>query len=436
VAPMSARRALAPASRWPMAAAGAPDAAAQLAQRTLAAIGDGIITIDLRGAVLHVNPMAELLTGWCADAAVGQPLRRVLDFIDEEGGGLADSAAALCLASGAAVAAAVRGRLRCRGGGAIVIEDAAFPLAGPDGPMAGAVLLFRAAGAQQQQLCALRWQASHDALTGLVNRDEFERRVAGALQSALAQTRAHALLYMDLDRFKQVNDRCGHAAGDELLRVVARLLQAQMRDTDVLARLGGDELGVLLPDCPLAQACAIAEQIRAAIDDFRFVWGAHTFKLGISIGLVQVGADSAPLAALLGAADQACYRAKEQGRNRLHVHEAADGPRRRVDALWRTRLHAACDDDLFSLHVMPIRALGPHASHHEVLLRMADGRGGVLLPGAFLPAAERQDLMGAIDRWVVRAVCMHALAHGSALVAVNLSASSVCDPSFVPFFAA
>jgi diguanylate cyclase (GGDEF)-like protein len=351
---------------------------------------------------------------------------------------LADSAAALCLAHGSAVGAAVRGRLRSRSGGSVVIEDAAFPVVAADGRVTGAVLQFRVAGAQQQWLRALRWQASHDALTGLANRDEFERRAGAALQCALREGRVHALLYMDLDRFKHVNDRCGHAAGDELLRLVARLLQALMRDSDVLARLGGDELGVLLADCPLAQACAIAEQIRAAIADFRFVWGMHSFQLGISIGLVQVGADSATLASVLGAADQACYRAKEQGRNRLHVHVAVDGVRRRDDAQWRARLGAACDTDLFSLHMMPIRALGAGPSHHEVLLRLADGRGGLLLPGAFLPAAERHDLMRAIDRWVVRTVCTQAGGHAGAspLVAVNLSASSISDPAFVPFLAA
>jgi diguanylate cyclase (GGDEF)-like protein len=298
----------------------------------------------------------------------------------------------------------------------------------------------------------LDWHSTHDTLTGLINRREFEIRLTQALAGAKADGRVHALLYMDLDQFKIINDTCGHEAGDVLLQRLAHLLQAQMREGDILARLGGDELGILLPDCQPAQALAIAEQIRQSIKQFRFFWEHDNFELGISIGLVDIDKSSKSMSALLIAADQACYQAKEQGRNRIHVYRSGDLmlTQRHGEMLWVARLGAAFEHGHFKLYAMPIVKLSPPAEEHEeVLIRLQNAQGGLIEPAAFIPAAERYDLMVSIDRWVIKAVCQHMLSvrdslppltafelsrtRRLALYSINLSGISLGDPALYDY---
>ena len=250
--------------------------------------------------------------------------------------------------------------------------------------------------------------AFHDALTGLTNRHEFEARAKQALDSANDGLR-HGLLYLDLDQFKIINDTCGHTAGDALLRQLAVLLRGPIRDVDTLARLGGDEFGVLLHGCSLAHARQVAERMLHVIKDFRFTWQHKTFSVGASIGLVMLEDPTQTLSDVLRDADMACYAAKDNGRNRVHVYRSDDDElrRRRGEMEWVARLNRALEEDRFELYRQCIVPLGPGSRHHEFLLRLRGDDDALILPGAFIPAAERYNLMPALDRWVVR----NALAH-------------------------
>ncbi len=290
----------------------------------------------------------------------------------------------------------------------------------------------------------LSYQASHDALTGLPNRREFEIRLERALISAREQNEAHTLCYLDLDQFKIVNDTSGHIAGDELLRQLATLLQARLRDRDTLARLGGDEFGVLLLNCNLEQAHPIADVLRQQVKDFRFVWHDNSFSIGVSIGLVAITAESEGLSGLLSYADAACYEAKDRGRNRVHVYKAEDAElvKRQGEMQWVTLITRALEENRMRLYVQPILPLYPHSgadTHFEILLRMLDDDGEVVLPMAFIPAAERYNLMPSIDRWVVGAtlsafpLLFPKAYDGQSVCTINLSGHSLCDEKFLDF---
>jgi diguanylate cyclase (GGDEF)-like protein/PAS domain S-box-containing protein len=288
----------------------------------------------------------------------------------------------------------------------------------------------------------LRHQALHDPLTGLLNRRGFEERLAELLRSARCDGRAHALCFLDLDHFKVVNDTCGHAAGDALLRELPDVLRRALRPVDALARLGGDEFALLLADCTLDAAGRVAEAARDAVREFRFDWQHRAFRLGASIGVVGITAASPSAAAVLGAADAACYVAKDLGPDHVHVSRPHDLAlvRRRGELRWVARLKEALAEDQFRLHYMSIAPLAGDGvpRHHELLLRLADPKGEPILPGAFLPAAERHQLMPQIDRWVIE----HALRHlGAAIAAdpllaghrfgINLSGESLRAPDLL-----
>jgi diguanylate cyclase (GGDEF)-like protein len=289
----------------------------------------------------------------------------------------------------------------------------------------------------------LSYQATHDTLTGLINRREFEARVERALASARSHGQVHTLCYLDLDQFKVVNDTCGHVAGDELLRQLSTLLQSRLRERDTLARLGGDEFGVLLENCDAASAQPIAELLRQTVKDFRFFWQERAFGIGVSIGMVEINADSGNLASLLSAADAACYAAKDLGRNRVHVYQEQDGEveRRRGEMQWAVRIGQAMEENRFRLYRQPILPLAegsPWPAHQEILLRLLLDDGQPVLPMAFIPAAERYNLMPAIDRWVISKVC--SLFHecfgddpNGPILTVNLSGHSLCDDNFLGF---
>jgi diguanylate cyclase (GGDEF)-like protein len=287
----------------------------------------------------------------------------------------------------------------------------------------------------------LSHQASHDSLTGLMNRHEFEQRLGCALESARLHAREHALCFMDLDQFKQVNDNCGHGAGDELLRQLAALLTHEVRDRDAIARVGGDEFALLLENCPMEKAMALADRLREIIRAFRFAWDGQVFAVGASIGMVRLDPGLYTVAEALAAADAACYAAKSLGRNRIHVYHASDEQlaRQRGEALWADRLRQAIEHNRFVLHGQRIVPLGAGEPHVEVLLRLADGEDGAeILPMAFIPAAERFLLMPALDRWVLeRLVTHHAALFRDAgpTHAVNLSGASLSDPAFHEFAA-
>ncbi|MCG6975723.1 MAG: EAL domain-containing protein [Acidiferrobacterales bacterium] len=258
--------------------------------------------------------------------------------------------------------------------------------------------------AHRQAEETIRHMAFHDSLTDLVNRREFERRVGRALERARERELTHALLYIDLDQFKIINDTSGHIAGDELLRQLAHMLKKHVRESDTLARLGGDEFGALLESCPMNRAYNIAEALRQAIRNFRFVWDGKPFAVGASIGLVMMNGDTVSATDALSAADMACYAAKDLGRDRIHVFESGDEElvRRRGEMQWVARINDALAENRFTLYSQAIQPLkNGNRIHAEFLLRMLGPESQVVPPGAFIPAAERYNLMPAIDRWVI-----------------------------------
>ena len=289
----------------------------------------------------------------------------------------------------------------------------------------------------------LAYQASHDALTGLINRREFEHRVERAIAHARVQKATHALLYLDLDQFKVVNDTCGHAAGDELLQQLAQILLSSVRYRDTLGRLGGDEFGMLLENCPLDKAIEIANKLLSAIDDFKFTWAGNTFTLGISIGVVPIDRSTTDIASTMSAADSACYIAKESGRNQVQIAHLGDRrlQERHGEMQWVARLNRAMDKDQFVLYFQPIIpcANKPGTGRHvEILIRLIDDDGTIIAPGAFLPAAEKYNLLTNIDRWVIA----HSLAwlventnNDTALItiSINLSGQTLGNPDMLKF---
>ncbi|MCA1925599.1 MAG: EAL domain-containing protein [Thiobacillus sp.] len=292
-----------------------------------------------------------------------------------------------------------------------------------------------------QATARLVYQASHDALTGLINRREFEQRLERLLQSAVQMGREHALCYMDLDQFKVINDSCGHAAGDELLRQLALLLKSNLRERDTLARLGGDEFALLLENCSLDDAVQVADLFRAEVQRFRFKWGDRIFAIGISVGMVAITRDSGTAANLLSAADAACYVAKDRGRNQIHVYESCDLDlvRHRGEMQWVARIQRAIEEGRLRLAWQEIRrtdGASGRSRHIELLLRMVGEDGKLILPMAFIPAAERYFVMLSLDTWVIAEtlrVCRDQLAAKDArpcLFGVNLSGASLKDPAF------
>jgi len=393
------------------------------------------MTLDARGTIRSINRYGAAQLGYEVDELVGAPaevlypqdaheaLRRLLEQCEAKPG------------------EAQRVELpRCRkGGGRIWVRETARAQHGPGGELR--ILTVAEDVSEAHDLSRqLEYQASHDGLTDLLNRRAFEQRLRHALANAREQDARHALCYLDLDQFKVVNDTCGHLAGDELLRQLGPVLRRCTRERDTLARLGGDEFAILMEGCPLAQAQQIAERVKSELEDYRFVWEEYSFRVGASIGVVPIHADSPAVDSILGLADNACYIAKEQGRNRVHVYHEDDTEvaRRSGEMQWVVRLDSALDAGRFRLARQPIVAVeGGHAGEHfEVLLRMVDERGALVSPGAFLPAAERYGVAPRIDRWVVGHTLERLAADPRALeslyqCSINLSGQSLADASFL-----
>ena len=411
------------------------------AQVTLQSIGDAVITTDAAGVIDYLNPVAEQLTSWGLAEARGKTLDEVLRVINEVSRQPSESLVARCMREGRVIVGSDQGALIDRAGREVAIQNSAAPIRDRGGQLLGTVVVFRDVSRERRLRRALSYQATHDALTGLINRREFEHR----LHAALAETRGeapmeHTLVYVDLDQFKVVNDTCGHPAGDRLLKQVTSLLQARVRTSDTLARLGGDEFGILLQDCGLEQAMKIAEGLRQGISDFRFEWAGEPLKIGASIGLVTIDRNTETVAAVMSAVDVACYAAKDGGRNRLHVYQSDNVPTRHKEMQWVSRLQRACDDGRLELFFQPIRAIGKNPdreAHYELMLRMRDEQGGLVQPVEFIPAAERYNVMPMIDRWVVKQVLGTILGRGKigehANFAINLSGTTLSDEGFLEF---
>lgn len=414
------------------------------AQVTLESIGDGVITTDAEGRIVYMNPVAEQFTEWKNEAAQGKPLSQVFKIFDEESNRLEEYPIHYCLKEGRTIRHDSHHLLMSHEGGKIEIQDSAAPIRDRDGTILGAVVVFHDVTEIQSMARHMAFLASRDPLTGLLNRREFEARLQQVLDNARAGQRSHALLYLDLDQFKIVNDTCGHVAGDELLKQLAAHLQKEIRASDMLARLGGDEFGVILEDCSVDKAEQIADLLRQSVKDFRFMWEKRAFEIGVSIGLVPISADSGGLTEVLSAADSACYIAKDRGRNRIHIYQPDDRAfaQRRGEMQWVHRLREGLENNSFDLYcqaIVPLRQGHRRAaSFHEILVRVQDE--DLVLPEAFIPAAERYHLMPSIDRWVIRSVFpmlekfqARAAPESASLFAINLSGQSLGDEKFLEF---
>ena len=296
----------------------------ELAQITLQSIGDAVITTDAVGRIVNFNPMAEKLTGWNVKQACGQLLSNIFQLVNEYTRESVANPLESVLRDNKAVELASQTILIARDGTEYAIEDSATPIRDRQGKLVGAVMVFRDVTESRRLSNRLSWQANHDALTGLYNRREFEKMLVEAISSAHNEGYHHALCFLDLDRFKIVNDTCGHQAGDELLKQVTSLLLQQVRSSDTLARLGGDEFGFLLAQCPLSVAIKIANNLRQWIEDYRFSWQGQTFSIGVSIGVVEISSTTESLSSVMNIADAACYIAKANGRNCVRVHQDKD----------------------------------------------------------------------------------------------------------------
>ena len=411
------------------------------AEVTLKSIGDAVITTDAQGYVQYLNPVAESLTGWVVDEARGQSLERVFHIIDERNRERAPDPVAQCLSENRVTVLGNYTILVRRDGEEFAIQDSAAPIRGRQGELLGVVLVFSDETEARRMAQQIAHQATHDALTGLVNRGEFEQRLRRVLEATRSREVEHALCYLDLDQFKVINDTCGHVAGDELLRQLGTLLRARVSERDTLARLGGDEFGVLMEHCPLKQARRVANVLREAVEEFRFAWDGKSFSIGVSIGLVPITADSEGMKEVLSAADTACYTAKDKGRNRIHVYRVGDAElvRRRGEMQWVARINRAIEEDRFHLcfqPIVPVEGDGEGGDHYELLLRMRDEEGRSVRPGSFFPAAERYDLASKIDRWVIRTAFEWLTYHREQLerlylCEINLSGHSLGDTNFL-----
>ena len=395
----------------------------ELAEVTLASIADAVIATDQAGNVSYCNRNAERMLGQPLAQLAGQPLELVCRLVGEDGAAAAPDAALY---------------LQGAQGGLMPVDRSAAPIHAPDGQVIGQVVVLHDASEARRHAAQLSYQATHDELTDILNRREFERRLRELLASQSGMPGSeHALLYLDLDRFKIINDTSGHAAGDELIRQVSQLLQATLRERDIVGRLGGDEFGIVLAHCSHDDALRVADKVRQAVVELHFHWGVRSYRIGVSIGVVLVDGSTTSLKEVMKAADAACYMAKEKGRNRIHLFSEHDAELsvRHTEMECVSRIRSALEHDRFVLHLQTIAPLRAGAQRHaEVLLRMLDEQGALQPPMSFIPAAERYDLMPLLDRWVIRHA-FQALAQQppGTVWAINLSGASVCDESLLDY---
>ena len=408
---------------------------------TLSSIADGIITTDRAGTITYMNPTAERLSGWRTTEALGQPLSNVLPLVSETTRQPIEDIPTRCLREDRTVDLVGDVLLVRRDGTEVPLGDSAAPLRDRNGATIGVVMVFHDVTERRRTIHGLTHEASHDSLTGLINRLEFERRVR-QVRAGTDMGEEHALCYLDLDGLKRVNDTAGHEAGDALLKAISRLAHDRLRSRDTVARLGGDEFGVLLEHCALAKAEEIATDLQQAIEDLDFTWQDETFPIGASIGVVPITEMSGGTADLMRAADAACYAAKEAGGGRVQIGEAASGEVQVAMDRRVQRLTRALEEGGFELLVQPIMPLVPEIKsvpRCEILLRLPDERGGVEMPEAFLPHAARYRLVPAIDRWVVKQTIARLAAWHQdnpqceiPICSINLSVSSLGDRDLVP----
>lgn len=420
------------------------------AQATLQCLGEGVVATDASGFITYLNTAAEQLLGWSAKQARGHAVRDVLQRVGDDSTLLEEEVLGRCIQLGVVIRSDGYCKLQRRDGSQISVRESAAPIRDRNGELIGAVLVLLDVTQMYALAQQLSHQANHDALTGMLNRRAFEARLQQTIDSVRRDLGAqHVLCYIDLDQFKVVNDTCGHAAGDEMLRQLSFIIQHHLRRGDTVARLGGDEFGVILENCAVPEALPLMDNLRVAVGAFRFGWGEQSFDVGLSVGMVAIVAESGTLQDVLRAADSACYVAKELGRNRIHLYQPHDEAllRRRGEMQWVTRLKRGFDENRFVLFSQAIHPLGKdcpiRAPDYEITVMLQSEDSATLTPPmAFIPAAERFNLMPNLDRWVIEAALRQLGKSNAAALrtmqrlpvyAINLSGQSLNDSHFLSF---
>jgi len=406
----------------------------------LSSIADAVITTNATGHIDYMNSVAEEMTGWSSELACNHLLEDVFSVTSNSN----IEPIIKCIKQGVIPSSFGDSLvINTKDGASLAIEESLAAILNDKSEIIGIVLVFRDVSTARKLADKVCWQAEHDSLTKLYNRNVFDKKLQQLVETVSIQNSQHALLYLDLDQFKIVNDTCGHIAGDELLKQVSQKLTSHIRNDDVLARLGGDEFGIQLANCPMDVALRIANSIRQSIKDLLFPWGEKTFRIGVSIGVVEIANGCGSVENLLSSADAACYAAKDAGRNQVHLYQAqsSEAAARHGEMEWFSRIQQAIESDNFCLYaqtIVPLSALHDK-THVEVLLRMVDDKGQIIPPGSFIPAAERFGLMSAVDRWVVSKIfrmisqAMTTVIQNNFHFAINLSGQTLADAETLHF---
>ena len=407
---------------------------------TLQSIVDGVITTTIDGYIKSINPMAEQLTGWTESEAIGKPIVQVMHALEEDThkriydttenieykSVLDEPISAILIQNNSNIETPV--------------EYVVAPMRDHEDEIAGIVIIIHDESVQRSLNRQLTFQATHDALTGLINRYEFERRLKNVLATQSVLESVNTLCYIDLDQFKLVNDTCGHTAGDDLLKQITLLLQNTLGSVGTLARLGGDEFALLLENTDTNKAQSVASDLLDVIKNFHFTWDENTFTIGASIGIAPIKKSASSCDEILSNADSACYLAKESGRNRTKVFTEEDDKllTQQREMHWVSRINHALEENRFQLYFQEIMPLRGHENsfimHGEILLRMVDKEGDIVSPSNFLPAAERYNMITLIDEWVVeKSIHWLATRKEKVLISINLSGMSLSNRDFLNF---
>ncbi len=404
----------------------------ELAQTTLNSIGDGVITVDKHYCIQTINPVAEMLADVSADEVVG---KNILTIYDNENRNH-KSELKQKIAPGKVQRSLFDFTLKKKDGTFYEVEHTIAPIIDAERNILGAVIILRDVTEVRSMEKRLSYQASHDALTGLINRREFEVRLKQTIRNAQSENTTHSVCFLDLDKFKIINDTSGHAAGDEFLKQISKTIQSLLRHTDVLARLGGDEFAIILDSCSISQAKNIGNQIIRKIHDTRFIWGNNSFETGASIGIVPINQFTVSVSEVMSSVDAACYEAKDKGRNRIQVFEPDDAEfvKHKMQTSWIQKINDAIKHDRFELYYQELVNINPrHPTPKtvEILIRLNDN-GKIIPPDSFIPTAERYNLMPLIDNWVIEKTFAFMLAYNEIhqhdiRVAINLSGQSLSE---------
>jgi diguanylate cyclase (GGDEF)-like protein/PAS domain S-box-containing protein len=412
------------------------------AEITLQAIGEGVISTDQFGRVVYMNPVAEIYTGWNANDIKGKHLSMILNLVDETSHIKLPNPVDQCIENNITINSTGNSILIRRDGLEYAVDYSTTPIKREDNIVTGSVMIFRDVTDKRTMEKNLSWHATHDPLTGLINRREFDGRLEKIISNSDNADREHAICYIDLDRFKLVNDSCGHQAGDELLQKVSTRLKKIARDTDTVARLGGDEFAVIMYGCSLDKAKLIAEIFREEVFNTKFDWYGKHFPITASIGIVPLNDSTTSLTQLKRSADLICYRAKDAGGNRIALYDQAKSDQiQHVGELkLLEELQHNLEKECFKLYTQRIKPLDDlnDILFYEVLLRMKSFEGVMLPANNFMHTAEAYHMLSAIDNWVLKVV-MEMVAYGNPLfnkahiISVNLSQQSVLNEKFIKY---